>query len=215
MKFISSTPLTASKDRVELTSPLTDPLIVFDDFDGIKVNDDLELRRLEKRDAPALFQLTENNREYLREWLPWVDSVATLNDTRTFIENSIAQFEKRAGMQLGIWLQLELVGVIGYYGIDWANRATSIGYWLSAAHQGKGIMTNSCKAFVDNAFSNFQLNRMQIRCATKNHKSNAIPKRLGFKQEGIIHQGEWLYDHYVDLIVYGMLTSEWSSMNRA
>jgi ribosomal-protein-serine acetyltransferase len=59
------------------------------------------------------------------------------------------------------------------------------------------------------AFSRLMLNKVEIRCATGNLKSCAIPQRLGFKQEGIIRQGEWLYDHFVDLNLYGLLVGEW------
>ena len=44
-----------------------------------------------------------------------------------------------------------------------------------------------------------------------NHKSRAIPERFGFKKEGMIRQAEWLYDHYVDHIIYGLLAREWKS----
>jgi len=46
----------------------------------------------------------------------------------------------------------------------------------------------------------------------ENKKSRAIPKRLGFKEEGIIRQTEWLYDRFVDHVVYGMLIDEWQSL---
>jgi ribosomal-protein-serine acetyltransferase len=67
---------------------------------------------------------------------------------------------------------------------------------------------------VDYAFNELGLNRLEIRCATENTKSRAIPQRLGFKQEGTIRQAEWLYDHYVDLVVYGILASEWSDSSK-
>lgn len=59
------------------------------------------------------------------------------------------------------------------------------------------------------AFTALELKQVQIRCALDNHVSRAIPERLGFKREGIIPQAEWLYDHFVDLVVYGMLSEEW------
>ncbi len=70
-------------------------------------------------------------------------------------------------------------------------------------------MTRACRALVDYAFAKLQLNRVEIRCATGNLRSQAIPERLGFTREGTLREGEWLYDHFVDLIVYSMLAREW------
>jgi len=54
-----------------------------------------------------------------------------------------------------------------------------------------------------------KLNKVEIRCATGNTRSCAIPQRLDFKFEGVVKQGEWLYDHFVDLFLYGMSASDW------
>lgn len=176
-----------------------------------KLSDDIELRLLEIRDAEKLYGLVDKNREHLREWLPWVDSTNGVADTKEFISFTLKQFAENDGFQAGIWYQDELAGVIGYHSIDWANSRTSIGYWLGEDFQGKGIMTLACQEFVKYAFEELHINRVEINCATENRKSRAIPERLGFKTEGTIRQREWLNDHYVDHIVYGMLKSEWNN----
>ena len=175
-----------------------------------RLTDDSELRLLEARHANDLFDLTDRNRSYLREWLPWLDAIQTVDDTRNFIKDSLQQFAANDGFQAGIWYKGELAGVVGYHKIDWFNRQVEIGYWLGAVYQGRGLMTEACRALVDHAFNDLGLNRVQIRCATGNTRSCAIPERLGFAREGIITQAEWLYDHYVDLVVYGMLASDWT-----
>ena len=53
------------------------------------------------------------------------------------------------------------------------------------------------------------ISKVEIRVASGNINSRSIPYRLGFVEEGCIRQAEWLYDHYVDHIVYGMLVKEW------
>ena len=72
-------------------------------------------------------------------------------------------------------------------------------------------MTAACGALVDHAFLELALNRVGIACAVGNERSCAIPQRLGLRQEGVQHQAEWLYDHFVDHAVYAVLASEWRS----
>jgi ribosomal-protein-serine acetyltransferase len=90
-----------------------------------------------------------------------------------------------------------------------------IGYWLDAACRGKGVMTEACRAFIDHGFMHIGLHRIDIRCAPANRKSCAIPERLGFVQEGTLRDAEWLYDHYVDLVVYSMLAPDWKKAHHA
>ena len=175
----------------------------------LTVDDEIKLCLREDRHAEELFALVDANRIYLREWLPWLDLNTTVDDTRKFIKISLEQFAGNNGFQTAIVYQGEVAGIIGYNQIDWANRTVEIGYWLDANHQGRGIITRSCRFLVDYAFTELDLNRVVIRCAAGNQKSCAVPERLGFKKEGTLRQAEWLYDHFVDLVVYGMLKEEW------
>jgi len=61
----------------------------------------------------------------------------------------------------------------------------------------------------DYAFKELNLNKVEIRAALENKKSRGIPERLNFVNEGCNRQAEWLYDHYVDHVIYGMLAEEW------
>ena len=70
-------------------------------------------------------------------------------------------------------------------------------------------MTKCVQALLDYIFNYLKLHRVEIRCGIENDKSRAIPKRLGFKEEGIIRDGEYLYNHYHDLVVYGIISHEW------
>lgn len=174
-----------------------------------ELQNETELRLLEARHAGELFALTDQSRVYLREWLPWVDFTKTIDDSRQFIEAGLKQFSSNNGFQAGIWYKGELAGVIGLHHINWANKATSIGYWLGEKFQGNGLMTLACRALVDYCFMELQLNRIEIRVAVKNQKSMAIPMKLGFQQEGCLRGVEWLYDHYVDHAVFGLTKEEY------
>ncbi|MFQ5602683.1 MAG: GNAT family N-acetyltransferase [bacterium] len=176
-----------------------------------KINSDINLRILETRHAEQLFSLTDCNRAYLREWLPWLDSTKSVEDTLAFIRSALQQFALNNGFQAGIWYQEKLAGAIGFHCIDWPNLATSLGYWLAKNLQGNGIVTQSCQALLNHAFFELKLHRVEIRCAVENSKSRRIPERLGFKNEGTVRGAERLYEKYVDNVIYGMLADEWAA----
>lgn len=170
--------------------------------------DNILLRQFEVSDAAALFTLTDKNRNYLREFLPWLDRTRAVTDTEWFINNSLTGSHDGKCADYGIYFQDELVGGIGFHSIDHENRKTTLGYWLDKDHQGKGIMTRSVKILIDFAFDDLGLNRIQINCAPENIKSSSIPKRLGFTKEGIARQSEWIYDHFVDWEQYSLIKQD-------
>jgi ribosomal-protein-serine acetyltransferase len=175
----------------------------------LKIDEEIVLKVIEMDDAAVLFDLVKKNRSYLRKWLPWVDTNTTVKESLAFIQASCEQHNQNLGFVCGIWFHNQLIGIIGFQRIDWMNRNVEIGYWIDAEHQGFGIVTKSCQTLIDYAFNEYQLHRVQIRCATENKKSIAIIERLGFLKEGIARQAEFLYDRYVDLFVYGMTADEW------
>ena len=73
-------------------------------------------------------------------------------------------------------------------------------------------MTAAAHALTAYALEDLSLNRVQIQCAIGNHKSQAIPRRLGFVEEGHIAQGQLLHGTYEDLVMFRMLRSEWASL---
>jgi len=175
----------------------------------LQIDRDVRINLLEPRHALDLFELVNSNRAQLREWLPFVDGYKSIKVATQFITRNREENSGEKGLVMGIWAGKLLAGVITFDTIDWSNRAALIGFWLGKSFQGKGIMTRSCSALIDLAFDELRLNRIEISCAVENRRCRLIPERLGFKQEGVSRQREWLYDHFVDTVSYGMLASEW------
>lgn len=160
-----------------------------------------------------LFQLVNANRGCLREWLPWVDATESATDTESFITSAIRQYESGKGPQYAVFHEARMCGVCGFHPFDVANNIGGIGYWLSPAYTGKGIITSSVKTLVVAGFDEHRLNRIEIECATGNARSRAVPERLGFTFEGVLREREYLYGRYVDHAIYSMLAAELSVAN--
>jgi len=177
-----------------------------------KIDDTTALRLLRAEDAPELFAVTDSNRRHLRAWLPWVDAVLAEADSATFIEATIAQREAGRGPTFVVLRDGAIVGIAGFRPVDRVNRVGEIGYWLAAAAQGRGTMTECCRLLVRYAFLTLDLNRVEIAAATGNQRSRAVPERLGFKFEGVLREREELYGTFVDHAVYSQLRSEFNSL---
>jgi ribosomal-protein-serine acetyltransferase len=174
----------------------------------LPISADTYLRLLEESDAGELDRLVDANREYLALWLPWA-ARQTFDETRTFIARTREQVLRNDGFQGAIVREEQIVGVVGFHSVDWANRSASIGYWLSEGGQGRGTMTAAVRMLTEHAISGWELNRVEIQAAVENRRSRAIPKRLGFREEGTLRQAERVGDRYLDSVVYSMLADDW------
>lgn len=176
-----------------------------------QINEGIKIGIIEQRQAEEFFGLVQRNYERLLTWCPWLGEVETVEKTRMFIRNKIERFADGNGFTAGFFQNEKLIGVIALEYIDHANRITEIGYWLDVEAEGLGLITKACSVLIEYAFDKLKLNRVQIRCASENIRSRAIPEKLGFVQEGVVRQCEVLHDRAVDLVIYGLLADEWNS----
>ncbi|MFM6924449.1 MAG: GNAT family N-acetyltransferase [Ferruginibacter sp.] len=179
----------------------------------LHVDDTICLELLEQIHAESLFNLVNNNRAYLREWLPWVDYMQTVANFENYISDAKKRAEAKSDFSYAIVVNKNIAGRIGLHHINYQNRIAEIGYWLADGLQGRGIITKSCKSIIDHAFNGLGLNRIEIKCGLGNDKSRAIAEKLQFMQEGILRQAELLNGKFIDLYLYAMLKEDWKIIN--
>lgn len=172
----------------------------------IVVDANIRLKEIELEDTEVIFNTIINERDYLGEWLPFVELTRDISFTRCFVEGYLNS--DRKNLTCAIFYQNQFVGLIGLKDTDFNNKKTEIGYWLSEPYQHKGIITNSCKSLINFIFDKMNINRVQIKVAKGNIKSQRIPKRLGFKREGIERDGELHSWGFVDLVIFSLLKAD-------
>ncbi len=175
-------------------------------FSELKVNQEIDLRRISYSDSKAIFGLIDRNRDSLRTWLPFVDMTQSPGHTEAFIGSLFTPHSRE--IVFIISYQGQTAGLIGYKDIDQHNKKLEIGYWIAPEFEGKGIVTKSLEVLIDTAFGKMEINRIQIKCAVGNSKSSNIPRRLNFRFEGVERAGELLNGHFVDLEIFGLLKEE-------
>jgi len=173
------------------------------------INNDLILRQLVQANAEELFELVNENRESLRQWLPWLDHDKSVNDQKKFIDIASRKYFENGVFTGCILYKDEIAGIMGFNSIDWPNNCGTLGYWLGEKHRGKGLALKSCRRLVEHGFKDLKLRRIAIHCAVENHASRKIPETLGFNLEGKLKDANFLYDHYIDLNLYAAVSCDW------
>ena len=175
----------------------------------MQLSEAISLEPIADHHADPTFTLIDNNRAHLKAWLPWVDRMQTVQDFRNFLLGAMKRMAEKQEVSYMIIYEGKVVGRVGIYNLDHQNKIGSIGYWLGEAFQGKGLITQACQEIIHEGFTKLGLNRIEIKCATGNTRSQAMPERLGFTKEGILRQAELVNGKFHDLYLYSMLKLEW------
>lgn len=176
-------------------------------MEHIRVSDKIRLEEIKLSMAQVIFDTINNDREYLQEWLPFVEFTKRVEDTEAFISSMMSLRNKKDNIY-SIWYKEKFAGLIGFKDTDWVNRKTEIGYWLAEKMQKKGIISNCIEKLIKYAFKSQKMHRIQIKVAEGNTKSEAIPLQFGFRLEGIERDGELHDNKYLSLKVYSLIKSD-------
>src|SRR5438876_119070 len=150
------------------------------DFAGksFKIDDEIELRPWQVTDAEAVFEAVKRNYDHLRTFMEWIKPDHSIEDYERFIDREMSGTTENKDLGFGIFRAGTLIGTIGLGYFDHDAKVTEIGYWIDSSEEGKGIISKACETLIDFAFRELGMNRIQIRCATANVRSAAIPERF-------------------------------------
>jgi len=177
---------------------------------SILIDDDMLLRTYELEDAQELFSAIDSSRPHLRKWFSWVDPTTRQEHSLQFIQQSLQQQQQQEGLALGIFYNRHIIGSIGMHNWDHHIKKAQIGYWISKEYEGRGIIHKCLIRFIDFLFQKTGLNKVEIHFMTLNTKSAKVAERLGFKVEGVIRQSHMHNSKIEDIVISGLLKSEWN-----
>ncbi|MCU0348430.1 MAG: GNAT family N-acetyltransferase [Saprospiraceae bacterium] len=172
------------------------------------VDEQISLHLARPELAEAVFGAIDESRAFLRTWLPWVDGTKSVEDTKTFMKESMSYNSDGTRLTTFIRVGDQLAGSLGVVNFNRDHQKCEIGYWLSQDFQGKGILTKSLVAFTRFLFKNKGIHRIEIQVAVGNDRSRRVPERLGFQLEGVLRQSVFMYGSYHDVAVYSLLKSD-------
>ncbi|WP_031067981.1 GNAT family N-acetyltransferase [Streptomyces sp. NRRL WC-3742] len=147
----------------------------------LRLTDGLALRRFEgEADLPELFRVIEESLEHLRPWMPWVAEHG-VEKTREFLAGRAGCWESRQEFTYAVTLDGAIVGVCGLFRReDTPEGGREIGYWLRPGATGRGLMTRTVRALVEEAFRLPDVEYVEVVHDVANLASGAVPARAGF-----------------------------------
>jgi RimJ/RimL family protein N-acetyltransferase len=106
-----------------------------------------------------------------------------------------------------------LVGFVHLTDIDWVSRSAEFGISIgSKVHRGVGLGTEATTLMLDYAFDQLNLKRVGLRYIADNKAAAQTYDRLGFTVEGRLRAATFEEGKYHDIVVCGLLRSEWNSL---
>ena len=160
----------------------------------------------ETKYAEEMYNIIDNERERLGEYLPWVHNLKSAEEEKKVIKDILQQMLDKKMFVLMVLVDGEVAGMVDLHEIK-INVRAEVGYWLSREYEGLGIITRSVEYLTEYAFTELNLHKLTILVQTENDKSSAVPKRLNFIKEGVLVEHEMSNGKFVSLDLYSKINS--------
>ncbi|MFO0591400.1 MAG: GNAT family protein [Polyangiaceae bacterium] len=140
-------------------------------------------------------------------------SAYTMGDARAFYEG----ISRVPLGEIGSWYQVaisdratdELLGDCALHFVDEAQ--VELGFTLSRAHQGKGIMLEVVRPLLTRVFGRMGKHRVFAVTDARNEAATRLLGKLGFRREAHFRQNVFFKGEWGDEFVFACLASEWQS----
>lgn len=139
-------------------------------------------------DAPALAGLLRDNRDFLAPWEPVRDDdYFTERGQRALLGDALERQHQGSAL---LHVILDEAGrVAGRITLNEIVRgpfqSCSLGYWVAADHNGRGLATAAVRHIVAVAFDELRLHRIQAGTLLHNPASQRVLARNGFSRIGV------------------------------
>ncbi|MEO1436247.1 MAG: GNAT family N-acetyltransferase [Bacteroidota bacterium] len=151
----------------------------------------LILRTLEPSHGPILLRYYRENEAFFRPWLPaFDDDFISLGFQTMRLAYDKKAYDRGSKINLYLFQKTEketkqLIGDISFSNIiRGVFQSCFVGYKMAESANGKGYMTEALAHSIEYIFREYNLHRVEANIMPRNHASQAVVKKLGFKQEG-------------------------------
>lgn len=169
----------------------------------------LLLRKVRLNDAEDLFAYAHMPR--VSRYVMWEQHRSIL-DSVAYIKAMIRRSDQGEVVEWAIEDRTSgrMIGTCGYVTYDTEHDKAEIGYALSPAYWGTGLMQEALEALLAFSFEEQRLARLEARCMPSNFASIKLLSRLGFVHEGTQRAALKIKGQREDIALYGLLTQDFA-----
>lgn len=107
----------------------------------------------------------------------------------------------------GHWLS---IGNLGLFGLQWRVRSAELGIMIGEkSYWDQGYGSEAIRLLLKHAFVTLNLHRVFLRVFEFNQRAIRAYEKIGFVHEGRLRQADYYQGKYIDVLLMGMLNSEW------
>ena len=168
----------------------------------------VRVRLVTEDDAPAVTELLRTSREHLAPWEPVrPDDYATEAFQRRALGEALDVHAQGRGVPLVITADGAVVGRISVNDVvRGAFQSAHLGYWVGAAHTGRGVAGAAVAQVVRLAFDELGLHRLQADTLVHNAASRAVLARNGFEPIGVAPRYLRIAGRWQDCVLHQRIT---------
>lgn len=171
------------------------------------VNTNTTTRLVTTDDVPVLTELLRANRDFLAEWEPVRgDDFFTVEGQYALIRETLERYEVESTIPHVIVDAGRIVGRITLSTIVRGPfQSCSVGYWVSADANGRGVATAAVREIARVAFDELGLHRIEASVLPHNVRSQRVLERNGFVRFGLAPQYLNIAGRWQDHVIFQLL----------
>ncbi len=173
--------------------------------------ENMRLRAVERGDIESFYRWINDPdvNDGLAIYLPM-----SLSDEQAWFENLAKRekAEKPLSIEIRESKDWRLIGNCAFFDIDWRVRCAELGIMLGEKTiWNRGHGSTAVRLLCKHGFETLNLNRIFLHVHESNPRAIRTYEKCGFVHEGRLRQANFKHGHYEDMLLMGMLASEWQS----
>ncbi len=168
----------------------------------------LVLRGYELADAEAIFGYASDPET--TRYMAW-ERHRSVADALTFLNRQVAENYRRRQLDYALCLAdapERAVGGVGVYVRSERHRVMELGYVLSRAHWGRGLVPEAARLLIDHAFATCDVERIYAPIFSENARSRRAAEKIGLSLDGVLRSALDFHGRRWDEAIYSVLRAD-------